>query len=211
MKSWKWLFLRLLLACVFGAVVGGMALSAGRKAAEGSVVGFAHGWTRHGLTRITLAIAAYRQKNHALPRSLSQLKPFTGGWTSVEKDGTIHDGWGRPFVYTVQGNHYLVVSYGRDGKPGGTGWDMDLTSDNPRPMGSGLTLRQFLTMPETQEMVQTALGCGLLAAVLCFMTVRPAMFAGWNILRLAIGLLITLGASTVVAGIITALHVPSGH
>ena len=38
------------------------------------------------------------------------------------------DPWGRPYLYRTPGQkgEYEVVSYGRDGKPGGTGEDADL-------------------------------------------------------------------------------------
>ena len=39
-----------------------------------------------------------------------------------------NDPWGRAYVYRVPGQHgdYEVISYGRDGKPGGTGEDADI-------------------------------------------------------------------------------------
>jgi general secretion pathway protein G len=38
------------------------------------------------------------------------------------------DPWGRPYVYRIPGakGEFEVVSYGRDGKPGGTGDDADI-------------------------------------------------------------------------------------
>ena len=38
------------------------------------------------------------------------------------------DPWGRPYVYRIPGQkgEYEVVSYGRDGKPGGAGEDADI-------------------------------------------------------------------------------------
>jgi general secretion pathway protein G len=38
------------------------------------------------------------------------------------------DPWGRPYVYRTPGqkSEFEVVSYGRDGKPGGTGEDADI-------------------------------------------------------------------------------------
>ena len=38
------------------------------------------------------------------------------------------DPWGRPFVYRTPGEkgEYSVISYGRDGKPGGSGEDADI-------------------------------------------------------------------------------------
>ncbi|MCY3004333.1 MAG: type II secretion system protein GspG, partial [Planctomycetota bacterium] len=40
------------------------------------------------------------------------------------------DSWGRPFVYFLPtpGQPRRIVSYGRDGKPGGTGLDADIDS-----------------------------------------------------------------------------------
>jgi general secretion pathway protein G len=38
------------------------------------------------------------------------------------------DPWGRPYVYRAPGanGEFELVSYGRDGKPGGTGEDADI-------------------------------------------------------------------------------------
>ena len=41
------------------------------------------------------------------------------------------DPWGHPYVYGQPGTHqndFDLLSYGRDGKPGGTGEDADLTN-----------------------------------------------------------------------------------
>ena len=41
------------------------------------------------------------------------------------------DPWGHPYVYQVPGakGDYVVISYGRDGQPGGTGEDADISSE----------------------------------------------------------------------------------
>jgi len=40
------------------------------------------------------------------------------------------DPWGNPYAYVCPGEHgdYDIVSYGRDGRPGGEGLDADITS-----------------------------------------------------------------------------------
>lgn len=41
------------------------------------------------------------------------------------------DPWGKPFMYQVPGTHgaeYDLSSYGKDGRPGGTGEDKDITN-----------------------------------------------------------------------------------
>ena len=46
------------------------------------------------------------------------------------KKGVPHDPWGHAYVYRMPGQRgeYEVVSYGRDGKPGGAGQDADIGS-----------------------------------------------------------------------------------
>ena len=44
--------------------------------------------------------------------------------------GVPADPWGKPYVYKVPGDHgeFDIVSYGKDGQPGGTGEDADLSN-----------------------------------------------------------------------------------
>ena len=47
------------------------------------------------------------------------------------KKGVPADPWGRPYVYQQPGTHsgdFDLQSYGKDGRPGGTGEDADLTN-----------------------------------------------------------------------------------
>ena len=46
------------------------------------------------------------------------------------KKGVPPDPWGRAYVYQQPGTHgdFELLSYGRDGRPGGTGEDADLTN-----------------------------------------------------------------------------------
>ena len=46
------------------------------------------------------------------------------------KKAVPNDPWGRPYVYRTPGQkgEFEIVSYGRDGKPGGTGEDSDITT-----------------------------------------------------------------------------------
>jgi general secretion pathway protein G len=47
------------------------------------------------------------------------------------KKGVPNDPWGRPYVYAQPGSHggdFDLLSYGKDGQPGGTGEDADITN-----------------------------------------------------------------------------------
>lgn len=39
------------------------------------------------------------------------------------------DAWQRPFVYSIEGNSYILKSLGADGREGGDGYSKDLTSE----------------------------------------------------------------------------------
>ena len=41
------------------------------------------------------------------------------------------DPWGRPYNYCFAGrDQFMIISYGADGQPGGTGYDADITGGN---------------------------------------------------------------------------------
>lgn len=53
------------------------------------------------------------------------------GWNGPYlKKGIPNDPWGRPYLYHFpgQGGDFDLLSYGRDGKPGGAGEDADITN-----------------------------------------------------------------------------------
>jgi hypothetical protein len=113
-------------------------------------------------------------------------------------------------VVSIDGTNLLATSYGRDGKPGGEGLDCDLTSLNPKPAGSLLTFKQFLSERLARGMVITCFVCGGLTFLLSLVTVKlPASRTGWTAAILKIG--VTIIAAAFVASMIAALHIPSGH
>ena len=70
------------------------------------------------------AVDQYRLDNRRYPTSeegLAAVQPYL-------KKTLPNDPWGRPYLYRVPGDkaEYEVFSYGRDGKPGGTGEDADI-------------------------------------------------------------------------------------
>lgn len=55
-----------------------------------------------------------------------------------------HDGWGRPFLYSVDGDRPRILSLGRDGQPGGRGIDADMVADGHKVRREPLTFSQFM-------------------------------------------------------------------
>lgn len=42
----------------------------------------------------------------------------------------LKDGWNRDFTYSIEGNAYVIKSFGKDGREGGEGFDKDITQDD---------------------------------------------------------------------------------
>ena len=65
-------------------------------------------------------------------KALVEMPPEVSGWRGpyLRKPDAIRDPWGRPFVYRQPGEHgeYDVISYGADGRPGGSGEDVDVSN-----------------------------------------------------------------------------------
>jgi len=89
-----------------------------------------------------MALEAYRLDNDYYPataqglealRTLPQDEPQARNWRGPYVKKTIPlDPWGRPYLYKSPGDAnpqgYDLLTYGRDGQPGGTGEDADITS-----------------------------------------------------------------------------------
>ena len=96
-------------------------------------------------------VKAARAQLDALGKALDQFRLDTGHYPSMEEGmtalignpaneprwdgpyltkGVPLDPWGNPYVYKIPGEHgdYDLISYGKDGQPGGQGETADITS-----------------------------------------------------------------------------------
>jgi hypothetical protein len=154
------------------------------------------------------------KENGKLPASLAQLHELqdpTMVLVGFDEDGVCRDGWERPFLYLTDGERYTTLSYGRDGRSGGRGLDCDLTNEGLGSPDCFPTLGEFLFDMQTGNMVKACIACGVLAFLTCLVTLRATDLgrAGWVALAVKIG--VTMIAATMVATVMSALHIPSGH
>ena len=81
------------------------------------------------LDQFRLDIGRYPTTEEGLAALVTQLSG-EGNWAGPYlKKGVPMDPWGRPYVYQTPGTHggdFDLLSYGKDGRPGGTGEDSDL-------------------------------------------------------------------------------------
>ena len=99
---------------------------------------------RSQLQIFALALDSYRLDNNAYPTSAQGLEalrtlPTTGDATASWRGPYLRqavpaDPWGRPYAYVSPGvanpTGYDLYTLGRDGRPGGSGEDADVTSWN---------------------------------------------------------------------------------
>lgn len=91
------------------------------------------------IRNIESALALFKADTGRFPTTSEGLAVLVNnpGMKGYDADGYLDkvpvDPWGNKYVYicpTVKGKDYAVVSYGRDGEEGGTGYDADIESWN---------------------------------------------------------------------------------
>lgn len=163
--------------------------------------------TQLALDQFAQAIDAYKEQTGTVPSSLDDLEAMEEPSLRFSDPGQRMDGWRRPFILETDGKDCLVISYGRDGKPGGAGLDHDLTHVEPRPPGSPPTLSQFLLDSRCRHMIGACILGGAAAFVLACFVVKPGQVNRRSIADIIFWLAIT----TIGATFIAVLHIPSGH
>ena len=86
--------------------------------------------TKVQMQNIAQALKMYRLQNSSYPDSGAGLNALVNPGKSGKRymDSLPKDAWGNAFVYLAPGVHgdFDILSYGADGKAGGTGFDSDL-------------------------------------------------------------------------------------
>jgi general secretion pathway protein G len=79
-----------------------------------------------------LATGAYPSKDQGLDALITAPAGVAGwGGPYLQDKTALTDPWGRPYLYAPDGKAYSIRSLGRDGQPGGTGEDADISVGTP--------------------------------------------------------------------------------
>ena len=182
--------------------------------------------TLRDIANVRQAIEGYRQEHQALPDSLADLSLPEDARLRTDEAGRVLDGWGRPLQYLIDGTEYELVSYGRNGEPGGLGLDADLwTADLPEgevdehqvpplPERALPTFEQFFgdrgefgRAGSGHGMFQSCVVTGVVAFLVAFVVLLRSRTGPSSVVSL---ILTTVGA-IVVSVVIASLHAPTGH
>jgi general secretion pathway protein G len=93
-----------------------------------------HDSTRSKMVPIETAIETFKQNTGKFPDKLEDLircpKDFEKSWQGPYlKESQLYDPWDKLYIYIFDPNYYQLISYGKDGKPGGKGYDADIYND----------------------------------------------------------------------------------
>jgi Type II secretion system (T2SS), protein G len=151
----------------------------------------------------------YRQERGKLPESLAVLDIDENQHLLINENKQPLDDWGHPFRYQVEGDNYVIISYGQDGEPGGKGYDADLRSDQ-EPEFVTMSLWEFTTSSHTWGMKICCVLAGLFTLPICLMQSRQPRSRG-TLIRVVAMYMITAFFAVVIANLMSALHLPTGH
>ncbi len=208
MAKGKQLAIRFLIATLAGVLVTVIALIvAWQGGRQGTALNHRQFLTQRALHQLAEEIETYKQQTGTIPTSLDDLDVLEEASRRFGEAAPHEDGWGRPFIFETDGKDCLVISYGRDGKPGGAGLDHDLTHIEPGPPGSLPTLSQSINNPTFRPTLGGCAVGGLGAFVLAWFVVKPGQFNRGSIPDVVFWLVV----SAIGAAFIGALHIPSGH
>jgi len=199
------IMIRLVVSAGIWIVVSALSLRvAWENGAEAPLARYEQFQTQMELRDLAKAMTIYREQFGNDAKSLNDLQvALTNNAGFSYPKPLIVDGWRQPFIYTNSGTNSVIISYGRDGKPGGEGLDFDLTTKDWTPKGAKPTLHQFLFDMPTRGMINTCLVSGGMAALLAALTIKVPDLGRQGLKPLA--------EAIMVAVILSALHVPSGH
>ena len=135
-----------------------------------------------------------------------------------DTDGQWLDGWGRPFLIESDGKIVVVKSLGRDGKPGGTGVDSDLSTEHVHSMHYYTTFSQFLEKKNHNANVMR-MSCLIVSISFVFLVI----FLAWTVIvqlpkftnlqtrwlfTQVLSIIILIFFTAIIGGVISQLHVP---
>lgn len=197
--------IRLLIGVGFGAVITFTCLTIGiRQNRYNDAIYHGTFTTDEYIAELTSSVKNYYETQHIYPASLKDVAD------------NITDNWGNPLIYKVKGEEFEIISYGADGKPGGTGANADISSNDlirkdyfPERMLQ--TFPDFFNEPSNKWSITIAFVAGILCTVTYYLRTKPIEFTNDIIMRQCKAMAITLVAVSIVTWFMVVLYLPVHH
>lgn len=173
---------------------------------------FASGYTSFRLQSLAELVKKYKVEQGKFPKTLSEV---------AQSKYEMQDSWGHPLIYEIRENRVIIGTLGRDGKPGGVGWDADYTNQSkhvPKP-----TLKQIFSAQKNKNIddyVMSNITICILNGILWFFALAysaskeeenaPKRSKTWHVLNYG-GILALFAVTVFGVVVMAALDIPSGH
>ncbi len=215
MSKYQWIDIRVAISTTVGLLVAVIGVVVARRNVDELSQVRSEQWaTRQAIRNIEKSIQRLGEAKKGSPQSLEELRGPYGEFLvqfKRDKKGSLLDGWGRPFLYSVEGSEYVVTSLGRDGKPGGIGLDCDLSNLKEWPKEAVPTPGQVLGHPSMRSIVLACLESGVLAFLLSLAIVDPRVIKSQGVLPLAMKLGVTILGALLVAYFLILVQIANYH
>jgi hypothetical protein len=152
------------------------------------------------LQAIQSAVTSYLSVFEENPHSLGDLRIVSPGLFERPNRDEILDGWGQPFHTEFHEDSWLVLSYGRDGQPGGAGLDADISNLSASSQEYWPTFFQFLLELNPRFILILAFITSVVAFVFAYFAFPAPRFDFRGVLRLCFGLAFLLLFTQAFAG-----------
>jgi len=133
----RMLMLIVLLSTIWSALFFVLVYAAAFKCLSPNFQNRPRQWSTHyAIGGVIFAVQSSFEERKQLPPNLTDpafTKHFRGRQEAFDPQQGPLDAWGHPMIYKVDGKDFQVLSYGRDGQPGGEGLDADFGGPNAEP------------------------------------------------------------------------------
>lgn len=232
-RKWRRHVLRFVVSGVIGVLVFGVCVLAAWRALGGSF------YSNSAMQ--SQSISLLRHYAVEMQRDLEEGKPLPKTWSDLDasvhergsgslkvnlnRDGAPLDRWGNPLLYETDVTSFALTCFGRDGWPGGKGFDTDIVyrkgaqyieRDSPvgeesSQYGERPSLRAFLFRLPTAGVFQVAAMSGVLAFLTAWVALGSTKLDRRKLRRALIQIAVVSAVSIFIALILAQVHIPSTH
>lgn len=193
----KW---RALIACLVGLSLTAVCLDLGIQGMRSALSSYQKNTVRK-MKRVCTSLETYHATHHKYPASLDELQ-----------DGTpIRDWWGTPLVYKKRAQTYILMSYGADGRSGGSGLNYDLSNTSFSSSQAFPSSLEIVAHPASRPLELGCLICGCLTAILTFQSITASDLTGRGLILLFLKVGVIGVAAFFISTIVLVADIPSGH
>lgn len=199
---------RLKIAAVAAPLVFLLTFEVARHSQSSAIAYMSGGIVNIHIHNLQKDVDAYVRSTRQTPTNLWDIPAIRDA--AAKNPSLLIDPWRNAYQLQLINGKPTVLSYGEDAAPGGKGLDADITTATPH--GSQLpTYPQFIRHTRLIPLLFICFANAVMITFLTFSGETDTRQKPHGLLKLILSMTLISLMSIVIAGIIAALHAPSGH